>query len=131
MLLTTKTNWNVISSAPETHKNDLLKNLIEQNQICDINFIENWISKEFFNTFTGIISLFQSIKQIENSIVIYVDISENGINEFTVTSKIYQKDILDKIINLILNYEDKTGIELLYYYIAESEMKISEDLITI
>lgn len=123
MFRTKKSNWNIISAAPETHKNDLIKNLIEQNQVYDIDVIDKWISKEFFNNFIGIVSLFQSIKLIDDSIVIYADISDKGIKEFTITSKTYTKDIFDKIVNLILDFEDKTDIKLIYYYISEKQMK--------
>ena len=127
MFRTKKNNWNIISAAPENHKNDLIKNLIEQNQIYDTDIIDKWVSKEIFNLF-DVLSLFQSIKRIDDSIVIYADITVNGVKEFTITSKLYTKDIFDKITSLIIDYKDKTDIELIYYYISEKQMYNSEGL---
>ena len=127
MFRTKKNNWNIISAAPENHKNDLIKNLIEQNQIYDTDIIDKWVSKEIFNLF-DVLSLFQSIKRIDDSIVIYADITVNGVKEFTITSKLYTKDIFDKITSLIIDYKDNTDIELIYYYISEKQMYNSEGL---
>lgn len=124
----TKKKTNTISQwikvgihASESHKNDLIFEILSELSENNISLdcADGWINAEWENLVGKVINLVFAIKALAEDISVYVVFENNSLKELVITSKNYKKSILDEITDKIMEYEDKIGREINFYYVEK------------
>lgn len=128
---TKKRSWNTLDDASAVRKDELLKDLIssaDQECLYDVSKIDKWFSVVLSEKIS-IFSLLYQLKDIEESIRVYVDInSKSSLPEIIITSKEYKKAIFDNIVDLIMEHEKKIQKTIEFFYVAEEQFQGNDNM---
>ena len=117
--------WQTVGvHASENQKNDLLEHIIKSTFNPNIpidKIVDSWlVIQNLINI--KYMSLCFNIKGMCPGVNIYISINDNKVEEILITSKDYKEEYLDKITDIVLEYEKNMKIEINYYYVKESNV---------
>ena len=105
-------------------KNQLVEDILRNVESAKVDAIfDGWLSKGTYRFIVTTTNLLKKIDSIASDVVMYYSIIGSELRELIVTTTNFEKAVLDKITEYVIEYEDLRGKYIDYCYAAAEDLK--------